>query len=50
MARKMDVAARRKMRQIEARRDSLVEQQQRTKVQLAETRAALKAMRAKRRT
>lgn len=50
MARKIDAAARRKLRQIEAKRDTLLESQQRTKVQLAETRAALKAMRAKRRS
>lgn len=50
MARNVDVAARRKMRALEAKRDTLMETASRTKVQLAEARAALKAMRTKRRS
>lgn len=48
MARKTDVASRRKIRALEAKRDTLQEKLSKEKVQLAETRAALKAMRSKR--
>ena len=47
---KTNVIERRKMRELEAKRDRLMEQAQKSKVQLAETRAAMKAMRARRRT
>lgn len=48
MARKNDIAARRKIRALEARRDALQEKMAKEKVALAETRAALKQMRSKR--
>lgn len=43
-----DIQKRRKVRELEAKRDKLMEQQAAAKVRLAETRAALKATRAKR--
>lgn len=45
MAKKTDVAARRKLRQMEAKRDNLMEGSAKMKVQLAEVRAAIRAMR-----
>jgi len=45
-----DMASRRKLRALEARRDQLMENGQKNKVALAETRAAIKAMRARRRS
>lgn len=40
-----DMAGRRKMRQLEARRDALMESTKKTKIALAEVRAALRTMR-----
>lgn len=44
-----DMAQRRQLRALEARRDKLMETSKKVKMQLAETRAALKTMRTRRR-
>lgn len=49
MAGTKDMAERRKMRALEAKRDTLMEKSKREKIQLAEVRAALKAMKQRRR-
>lgn len=48
MARKTDMAHRRQMRALEAKRDKLMEMANKTKMTLAETRAAIKTMRRRR--
>jgi len=45
MARKADMANRRKVRAVEAKRDTLMERLTKTKVELAQARAALKSIR-----
>lgn len=42
-----DIVKRRKIRQLEAKRDELMEKQKRNRVELAQTRASLKEMRKK---
>lgn len=48
MAKRRDLAERRKLRALEAKRDSLQEKTQKTRMELASVRAQLKQMRAKR--